>query len=108
MSSEVGPTAGDLEKLGTPPQVRDGRPALYPEHAALDLQARRHPEIRADFGPEDGKPPATRHGLVGLWNTIAYGVQYAILFVWGAGEQSRTADPIEKLKRRYGRPQRDH
>jgi hypothetical protein len=106
MASETDP--GGLEELGTPREVRESRPALYPEHAALDKQARAHPEVRADYGPDDSKPPARRGGLIGLWNSIAYGVQYAMLFVWGAGEQSRRADPIEKLKRRYGREQRDH
>ena len=101
------PDDADLAALGTPKAERDARPALYPEDAALDENAERHPEVLADYGPDDTKPPAARSGAIGVWNAIAYYVQYGLLFVFGAGSQSRTADPIEKLKRRYGREDRD-
>lgn len=107
MATEQRGDESDLDELGTPQEEREERPALYPEHAALDDQAREHPEILADFGPDDSAPVAPRTGLMGAWNTVAYYVQYGLLFVWGAGSQSRAADPIEKLKRRYGRAPRD-
>lgn len=96
-----------LEELGTPKDVRDARPALYPEHAVLDEEARKHPEIRAEYGPDDTAGPAPKTGATGVWNTIAYHFQYAVLFVWGAASQSNSADPIQKLKRRYGREDSD-
>lgn len=107
MSTNRPDETAHLEELGTPKEVRDARPALYPEHAALDEQGRRHPEVRADYGPDDTVAPAPRSGATGVWNTIAYYFQYAVLFVWGAGSQSRTADPIQRLKRRYGREEKD-
>ncbi len=97
-----------IEQLGTPKDERDARPALYPEHEALDAQAEKHPEILADPGPDDTVRQPRRHGLAGAWDTVAYGVQWLLLSVWGAGQQSRKADPIEKLRRRYGRPEREH
>ncbi len=99
---------GGLEGLGTPEAEREARPALYPEHEALDKQAATHPEILATHGPDDSVPVAPRTGIAGLWNAIAFWAQYAVLFVWGAGSQSRAADPIERLKRRYGRAPREH
>lgn len=93
----------ELEEFGTPTEEREARPALYPEHAALDETARQHPELVPVYGPDDSQGPAPRTGLIGVWNTIAYYVQYAMLFVWGSASQTRATDPIERLKRRYGR-----
>jgi len=107
MSDRPDDTSG-IEQLGTPKEVRDARPALYPEHEALDAQAQVHPEVRADAGPDDSVRQPRRRGLAGAWDSLAYGVQWLLLSVFGTGEQSRRADPIEKLRRRYGRPEREH
>jgi hypothetical protein len=37
---------------------------------------------------------------------VAYHVQLAALSVYGSADQSRASDPIERLKRRYGRAPR--
>ena len=85
MSSDRPNDVNELSELGTPKEVRDARPALYPEHALLDKQARQHPEVLADYGPDDGDGVTkSRAGLVGVWNAIAYYLQYAALFVLGA------------------------
>lgn len=35
---------------------------------------------------------------------ISYGARYLALTLWGPASQDRSVDPLEELKRRYGRP----
>ena len=68
---------------------------------------------RAVVDPHGASEPVTseeyigrRGGLRGAWDTLAYWVQFAGLWVYGAADQPRASDPIERLKRKYGRPGR--
>lgn len=49
-----------------------------------------------------------RSGLRGVWDSLAYWVQVAGLSVYGPASQPRASDPIERLKRKYGRPARKY
>jgi len=83
--------------LGTPPEVAQASP-VPPETDAL----------RADPTPMTPAEPRRerRRGISGLWDTIAYSVQWLIYTVFGAAQLDRDVDPIEQLKRRYGREER--
>ena len=81
-----------LDQLGTPEHLR----APQPEEVAPTAPA------------EPLAPEPRRHGFRGFLDTIAYGVKYALLSVFGAGEQPRESDPIERLRRKYGRPPRKY
>ena len=86
-----------LEELGTPPDLRAAQPDRppAPRKQALDPH-------KIDSQPKH----ARKHGLGAAWETLAYWTQYALLSVYGAGQQSRQDDPIERLRRKYGRPPR--
>lgn len=49
-----------------------------------------------------------RRGLRGLWSSLAYWVQLAGLSLYGPASQPRASDPIERLKKKYGRPARKY
>ncbi len=86
-----------LAHLGTPAEMRSANP-IPPETQGLRAQ-----EIpKAPYEP----PRPRRHGFAGFIDSIAYRVQWAMLSVFGAAELSREKDPIEQLKRRYGRQER--
>jgi len=89
--------AREFANLGTPPQAAQ----VSPVPAETDA-------LRAQPTPTTPIEPARerRRGLLGLWDTLAYSVQWLIYTVFGAAELDRDVDPIEQLKRRYGREQR--
>lgn len=88
-----------IHQLGTPADIRAAQPVEEPSPArdALDPHTIGDSEWRE-----------RRHGLAGVWDSIAYRVQLALLSIYGPGEQTRAADPIERLKRKYGRAPREH
>lgn len=86
-----------LAHMGTPAEMRTVNP-IPPETQALRAQSM----PKAPFEPVR----ARRHGLMGLMDSIAYRFQLVILSAFGAAELSREKDPIEQLKRRYGRAER--
>lgn len=88
-----------LEYLGTPVEMRAVNP-IPPESDALRAQE----TPTAPYEP----PRPRRHGFMGLLDSIAYRAQLVVLTVFGAAELSREVDPIEQLKRRYGRDEREY
>lgn len=92
-----------LDELGTPESIRAHRephaerapadPAVVDPHGATDA-------ISAE------EYVGRRGGIRGLWDSLAYGVQLAALSVYGPAPQSASADPVERLKRKYGRTSR--
>lgn len=81
-----------LEGLGTPPDLRAPQPEAPAPPTPVPL-------------PE---PAPRRRGFLGLMDSIAYGLQLFALSVWGTAEQPRESDPIERLKRKYGRSPRKY
>jgi len=88
-----------LAHLGTPAEMQSVNP-IPPEEEALRAQE----TPTAPYEP----PRPRRRGFVGLLDSIAYRAQLAVLSVFGAAELSREVDPIEQLKRRYGRVEREY
>lgn len=88
-----------LEHLGTPAEMRTVNP-ITPESEALRAQ----PTPNAPYEPARER----RHGFMGLVDSIAYYWQWTLLSVFGAAQLSREVDPIEQLKRRYGREPRKY
>lgn len=88
-----------LAHLGTPEEMRSVNP-VPPEADAL--RAQEMPKAPVD------PPRPRRHGLAGLYDSIAYSFQYAVYSIFGAAELSRERDPIEQLRRRYGREPRKY
>lgn len=86
-------------QLGTPADIRAAQPVEQPAPAQETLDPHK---------VDESEWRERRHGIAGLWDAIAYRVQLILLSVYGAGEQTREADPIERLKRKYGRAQREH
>jgi hypothetical protein len=98
--SDAASDEGDLARLGTPPEQRrpatsGPRPGPVPREVA-DPHGATDPITRDEY-------VGRRHGLAGLWGSIAYWVQYVGLSIYGPAAQSEAADPIERLKRKYGR-----
>ncbi len=88
-----------LANLGTPAEMRSVNP-IPPETEALRAQ-----EIpSAPIEPRRQR----RHGLAGLMDSIAYYVQWTLLSIFATAELSREKDPIEQLRRRYGREPRKY
>lgn len=81
-----------LDQLGTPEDLRAPQPEVSSPQPVQEPAA----------------PEPRRRGFRGFLDTIAYGTKYALLSVFGAGEQPRESDPIERLKRKYGRPPRKY
>ncbi|MDO9486670.1 MAG: hypothetical protein Q7K25_11495 [Actinomycetota bacterium] len=73
---------------------------ITPESEALRAQ----PTPNAPYEPARER----RHGFMGLVDSIAYYWQWTLLSVFGAAQLSREVDPIEQLKRRYGREPRKY
>jgi len=101
--TDVGSDDGGLDSLGTPEAAR--RPAVP--------HGRRQPAPREVADPHGATDPISsdeyvgrRGGLAGGWDSLAYWVQFAALSIYGPAAQSESADPIERLKRKYGRPGR--
>ena len=94
-STEVNP----LAHLGTPAEMRTANP--IPEEDSR-LRAQGTPET-----PYQRMRPR-RHGFQGVLDSIAYSFQWTVLSLFGAAELSREKDPIEQLKRRYGREPRKY
>jgi hypothetical protein len=101
----TGTQTGDdgLEGLGTPPEKRTSQVA-GPRTPKADASVR---------DPHGATDPVTadeyvgrRRGLGGLLDSIAYGFQLAVLSIYGPADQSGSADPVERLKRKYGRSSR--
>ncbi|MDO8731409.1 MAG: hypothetical protein Q7L55_02395 [Actinomycetota bacterium] len=86
-----------LADLGTPAEMRSVN-QIPPEDEALRAQGT--PTAPYEFARQ------RRHGFKGLRDSVAYYPQWAMLSVFGTAELSREVDPIEQLKRRYGRAER--
>jgi hypothetical protein len=94
-----GSASTGLEGLGTPENLR----AQYPPTDPAPIQSALDPhKIDASESHE------RRRGLAGAWDSIAYHAQLVLLSIYGAGQTTREADPIERLKRKYGRAPRKH
>ena len=92
-------TDNPLTYLGTPVEMRTANP-IPPESSSLREQGT--PKM-----PYQPMRPR-RHGFKGFLDSIAYAFQWTILSLFGAAELSREKDPIEQLKRRYGREPRKY
>jgi hypothetical protein len=45
-----------------------------------------------------------RHGVQGVWDSVAYWTQFVLLSAYGPASQSEFSDPVQRLRRKYGRP----
>lgn len=86
-----------LDELGTPEAEREARPALYPDDAELD------DHVHSPVHDARRQSAPRRHGP---WASVAYWAQWVGLQVYGPASQTSAQDPIEELKRRYGRHER--
>lgn len=101
--SESAPGDGGLEDLGTPADIRAPRePSPVTEPTS--------PQIADPHGATDAissdEYVGRRGGVRGLWDSLAYGVQLAALSIYGPAPQAADADPVVRLKRKYGRDSR--
>jgi hypothetical protein len=90
-----------LDDLGTPADIRaprDPQPTEPVDPSIADPHGATDPISRDEY-------VGRRGGLVGVWDSIAYWVQYALLSTYGTADQSEEADPVQRLKRKYGRPE---
>jgi len=97
MSTHDSPETG-LESLGTPADLRAPQPPID-EPPLQDAPA----ELTEPLGDWHANK---RHGIAGLWDSIAYGAQFVLLSIYATGDQPEQSDPVEKLRRKYGRPPR--
>ncbi|MDP2013945.1 MAG: hypothetical protein Q8L05_06940 [Actinomycetota bacterium] len=88
-----------LANLGTPAEMRSVNPVTAEDEA-----------LRAEDIPKAPIEPKRerRHGIAGLRDSVAYVFQWTTLSVWGTAELTRDKDPIEQLKRRFGRKPRKY
>lgn len=94
---------GDPDELRTPTGTRSTPdPARDPEPVSTDVS---DPHGAMDPISRD-EYVGRRGGVRGLWGSLAYWFQLAALSIWGPAPQRKGADPIERLKRKYGRPGR--
>ncbi|MFA7323424.1 MAG: hypothetical protein WC005_03610 [Candidatus Nanopelagicales bacterium] len=99
---------GGLEQLGTPPEIRNSRPQIPASDAAFVARVVGTAGHVSAMEPWDAHPVGRRHGLRGFLDSIMYRWQLLLLSVYGPAEQTRQADPIEQLKRKYGRLPREY
>lgn len=94
---------GRLDELGTPADMRaTGMPATDPGHVDREVSDPHGATVPISKEEYVGR----RGGLRGVADSLAYWFQLATLSIYGPAAQPRNADPIERLKRKYGRPGR--
>lgn len=94
-----------LDELGTPADIRataQPQPAAAPQYSRVTDP---HGASDAISGEEY---VGRREGLQGLWDSLAYRVQLIGLSVYGPAPQSADTDPVQRLKRKYGRVARSY
>lgn len=95
---------GSIEQLGTPPEVRNARPQIPPSEIVDAARAAHTVGQVPAMEPWDAIRVGRRRGFRGFLDSIEYRWLLLLLSLYGPARQTREADPIEQLKRKYGRP----
>lgn len=94
-----------LDELGTPADIRA---TAQPQPAAAPQDSRVTDPHGASDAISGEEYVGRREGLQGLWDSLAYRVQLIGLSVYGPAPQSADTDPVQRLKRKYGRVARSY